>query len=211
MSIRMSSRPVPSISFPPWAASPTPSAARRSTPTRASSTPRIVRFRALRCGRRSGRHLVCGRRLGQPARRLHGVRRLARATPRLVRRRLDREERKYVRHEETGACRRPFAMIAAAATAAQPGHLADRHAARSVDCAACHAVKTPAEGAGSRHAEVPCLPRLAQRRLRKDPRPRQRPVARPAREPQPRPQLRAKATKVGQQCSRCHLFEYKVP
>lgn len=40
-----------------------------------------------------------------------------------------------------------LAMIAAAATAAQPGHLADRHAARSVDCAACHAVKTPAEGA----------------------------------------------------------------
>ena len=31
-----------------------------------------------------------------------------------------------------------LAMIAAAATAAQPGHLADRHAARSVDCAACH-------------------------------------------------------------------------
>lgn len=42
-----------------------------------------------------------------------------RVTPRLVRRRLDREERKYVRHEETGACRRR-AMIAAAATAASP-------------------------------------------------------------------------------------------
>ena len=52
-----------------------------------------------------------------------------------------------------------LAMIAAAATAAQPGHLADRHAARSVDCAACH----------KGHEQSVNM------------------------------------------CSRCHLFEYKVP
>ena len=114
---------------------------------------------------------------------------LPRATPRLVRRRLDREERKYVRHEETGACRRPC-------DDRRGRHGRPARPPRRPPCRALGRLRRLpcSEDSGrrrrSRHAEVPCLPRLAQRRLRKDPRPRQRPVARPAREPQPRPQLR---------------------
>ena len=53
-----------------------------------------------------------------------------------------------------------LAMIAAAATAAQPGHLADRHAARSVDCAACHAVKTrPKAPKSTRRSALPATSR----------------------------------------------------
>ena len=107
-----------------------------------------------------------------------------------------------------------LAMIAAAATAAQPGQLADRHAARSVDCAACHAVKTPAEGAEvdtqkclACHVSLNAVSEKIHARGN-------------AQSPDPHVNhslgLNCVECHKGHEqsvnmCSRCHLFEYKVP
>ena len=104
-----------------------------------------------------------------------------------------------------------LAMIAAAA---QPGHLADRHAARSVDCAACHAVKTPAEGAEvdtqkclACHVSLNAVSEKIHARDN-------------AQSPDPHVNhslgLNCVECHKGHEqsvnmCSRCHLFEYKVP
>ena len=103
-----------------------------------------------------------------------------------------------------------LAMIAAAATAAQPGHLADRHAARSVDCA----VKTPAEGAEvdtqkclACHVSLNAVSEKIHARGN-------------AQSPDPHVNhslgLNCVECHKGHEqsvnmCSRCHLFEYKVP